>query len=154
MHPCLLPALVRTRGAVCAFAEAGVATIPRQKNARCLGTFRGIFVRVRPFENGTMIKGGTPNDEWSRTVPEPKVVAESSVPSPTHRDPPPESVSACMIRMLHHMGNIFRDSVSASGYRGLQLDRKRRKELQEWKIALGHRENDHEDPANYPTQSY
>ena len=55
-----------------------------------------------------------------------------------------------MIRMLHHMGNIFRDSVSASGYRGLQLDRKRRKELQEWKIALGHREDDHEEPANYP----
>ena len=35
-----------------------------------------------------------------------------------------------------------------------QLDKKRRKELQEWKIALGHREDDHEDPANYPTQSY
>ena len=25
-----------------------------------LGRFRGIFVPVRPFENGTMIKGGTP----------------------------------------------------------------------------------------------
>ena len=59
-----------------------------------------------------------------------------------------------MIRMLHHMGNIFRDNVGASGYRGLQLDRKRRKELQEWKIALGHREDDHEEPANYPSQSY
>ena len=75
-------------------------------------------------------------------------------PRQEHRAPPPESVSACMIRMLHHMGNIFRDNVSASGYRGLQLDRKRRKKLQEWKIALGHREDDHEDPANYPTQSY
>ena len=60
------------------------------------------------------------NDEWSHTVPEPKVVAESSVPSPTHRAPPPESVSACMIRMLHHMGNIFRDNVGSTGYRGLQ----------------------------------
>ena len=75
-------------------------------------------------------------------------------PRQEHRDPPPESVSACMIRMLHHMGNIFRDNVSTTGYRGLQLDSKRRKELQEWKIALGHREDDHEDPANYPTQSY
>ena len=75
-------------------------------------------------------------------------------PRQEHRDPPPESVSACMIRMLHHMGNIFRDSVSASGYCGLQLDRKRRKELQEWKIALGHREDDHEDPANYPKPAY
>ena len=98
------------------------------------------------------------NDEWSRTVPEPKVVAESSVltatpntpPHSEHRTPPPESVAVCMIRMLHHMGNIFRGNVSSSGYRGLQLDKKRRKELQEWKIALGHREDDHEDPANYP----
>ena len=83
-----------------------------------------------------------------------QTVPEGASPVPEHSTLPPESVSACMIRMLHHMGNIFRDNVGASGYRGLQLDRKRRKELQEWKIALGHRENDHEDPANYPTQSY
>ena len=80
--------------------------------------------------------------------------AHNTPPRQEHRDPPPESVSACMIRMLHHMGNIFRDNVSSSGYRGLQLDRKRRKELQEWKIALGHREDDHEDPANYPKPAY
>ncbi len=75
-------------------------------------------------------------------------------PRQEHRAPPPDSVAACMIRMLHHMGNIFRDNVSSSGYRGLQLDRKRRKELQEWKISLGHREDDHEDPANYPKPAY
>ena len=75
-------------------------------------------------------------------------------PRQEHRAPPPESVSACMIRMLHHMGNIFRDNVGSTGYRGLQLDRKRRKELQAWKIALGHREDDHEDPANYPKPAY
>ena len=97
-----------------------------------------------------------------RTVPELESALESSASTATpdtpprqeHRTPPPESVSACMICMLHHMGNIFRDNVGASGYRGLQLDRKRRKELQEWKIALGHREDDHEEPANYPSQSY
>ena len=87
-------------------------------------------------------------EQLQQTVPE----SVSSVPE--HRTPPPESVSVCMIRMLHHIGNIFRDNVSASGYHGLQLDKKRRKELQEWKIALGHREDDHEDPANYPAQSY
>ena len=79
---------------------------------------------------------------------------ESTPPTPEHRTPPPESVAACMIHMLHHMGKIFRDNAGASGYRGLQLDRKRRKELQEWKIALGHREDDHEDPANYPKPAY
>ena len=102
------------------------------------------------------------NDELHQTAPKLETASESSASTATpdtpprqeHRTPPPESVAACMIRMLHHMGNIFRDNVGASGYRGLQLDRKRRKELQEWKIALGHREDDHEDPANYPKQVY
>ena len=101
---------------------------------------------------------GVSYDETQQTAPEQKAVAERSAPTATpntpprqeYRAPPPESVSACMVRMLHHMGNIFRDNAHASGYRGLQLDRKRRKELQEWKIALGHREDDHEEPANYP----
>ena len=105
---------------------------------------------------------GVEYDVLHQTAPEPKAAPESSAPSSTHstppppeyRIPPPESVAACMVRMLHHMGNIFQDNVSASGYRGLQLDRKRRKELQEWKIALGHREDDHEDPANYPKPAY
>ena len=102
------------------------------------------------------------SDGRQQAVPELETVSESTVPITTpntpprqeYRAPPPESVAACMIRMLHHMGNIFRDNVSTTGYRGLQLDSKRRKELQAWKIALGHREDDHEDPANYPTQSY
>ena len=86
------------------------------------------------------------NDEWSRTVPEPKVVAESSVPFPTHRVPPPESVSACMIRMLHHMGNIFRDNTPQDSTTGVpRIDRKRLRELTTLKIALGHRPDDHEE---------
>ena len=102
------------------------------------------------------------SDGRQQAVPELETVSESTVPITTpntpprqeYRAPPQESVSACMIRMLHHMGNIFRDNARTSGYRGLQLDRKRRKELQEWKIALGHREDDHEDPANYPKPAY
>ena len=102
------------------------------------------------------------SDGRQQDVPELETTSESSAPTAPpyaqhrseYRAPPPESVSACMIRMLHHMGNIFRDNVGASGYRGLQLDKKRRKELQEWKVALGHREDDHEDPANYPKPAY
>ena len=102
-----------------------------------------------------------PQDELHQTALELETVSESSAPTATPNTQPrqeyrspPESVASCMVRMLHHMGNIFRDNVGASGYRGLQLDRKRREELQEWKIALGHREDDHEDPANYPRQVY
>ena len=102
------------------------------------------------------------SDGRQKAVPELETASESSAPTATpntpprqgHRAPPPESVAACMVRMLHHMGNIFRDNVGSTGYRGLQLDKKRRKELQAWKIALGHREDDHEDPANYPKPAY
>ena len=102
------------------------------------------------------------SDGRQQAVPELESASETSAPTATsntpprseYHSPPPESVAACMVRMLHHMGNIFRDNVGASGYRGLQLDKKRRKELQEWKVALGHREDDHEDPANYPKPAY
>ena len=102
------------------------------------------------------------SDGRQQAVPELETTSESSAPTAPpyaqhrseYRAPPQESVTACMIRMLHHMGNIFWDNVGTSGYRGLQLDRKRRKELQEWKVALGHREDDHEDPANYPKPAY
>ena len=102
------------------------------------------------------------SDGRQQAVPELETTSESSAPTAPpyaqhrseYRAPPQESVTACMIRMLHHMGNIFRDNVGSTGYRGLQLDKKRRKELQAWKIALGHREDDHEDPANYPKPAY
>lgn len=69
--------------------------------------------------------------------------------------PPPESVTACAVRMLHHMGNIFRKQTNTQMfYHGLQLDKKRRKELQAWKIAMGHRADDHEEAENYPKVEY
>ena len=46
---------------------------------------------------------------------EQQATLESAPPTPERRSLPPESVSACMIRMLHHMGNIFRDIVPCLG---------------------------------------
>ena len=99
------------------------------------------------------------SDGRQQAVPELESASETSAPTATsntpprseYHSPPPESVAACMVRMLHHMGNIFRDNVSSFGYRGLQIGRKRRKELQD---PHGHRDDDHEDPANYPRQVY
>lgn len=108
----------------------------------------------------------TGNDNLSDAAPfkdyvNQSVASESSCTEVSCPDRKPErsvlssqSVAACMVRMLHHMGNIFRDNYAATGYRGLKLDKKRRKELQEWKISLGHREGDHEDPENYPKSTY
>lgn len=72
-----------------------------------------------------------------------------------HKAPSSESVATCAVRMLHHMGNIFSEQTNTQMfYRGLQIDRKRRKELQAWKIAIGHRADDHEEAGNYPKAEY
>ena len=56
------------------------------------------------------------------------------------------SAATAVIRMLHHMSRIFRESTTADNiHRGLQIDRKRWHELQEKRIALGHKPDDHED---------
>ena len=52
-------------------------------------------------------------------------------------------------RLLHHMGNIFRDNaptVSTSG--SMHIDRKRLQKLRVKKIALGHKPDDHEEEQN------
>ena len=49
-------------------------------------------------------------------------------------------------RLLHHMGRIFQDnSVPQSRPSGIQIDRKRLARLQEKRIAMGHKPDDHEE---------
>ena len=56
------------------------------------------------------------------------------------------SIGNAVIRMLHHMSKIFRENMATGdAYTGIQIDRKRRKRLQEKRIALGHKADDHED---------
>ena len=52
-------------------------------------------------------------------------------------------------RLLHHMGNIFKDNVpttSTSG--GMHIDHKRLQKLRAKKITLGHKPDDHEEEQN------
>ena len=49
-------------------------------------------------------------------------------------------------RLLHHMGNIFRERAPSSPTPGgMQIDRKRLRQLREKKVALGQKPNDHEE---------
>lgn len=49
-------------------------------------------------------------------------------------------------RLLYHMSNIFRDNAPAAlAQPRLHIDRKRMRELQELRIALGHQPDDHEE---------
>ncbi len=53
---------------------------------------------------------------------------------------------AAVVRMLHHMGRIFRDNAVADAtHKGIQIDRKRKRQLQEKRIAMGHKPDDHEE---------
>ena len=59
------------------------------------------------------------------------------------RDP---SVMLAATKLLHHMSRVFRDnSVPKSRPGGIQIDRKRLKKLQEKRMALGHKPDDHEE---------
>ncbi|MBP8640241.1 MAG: SEL1-like repeat protein [Oscillospiraceae bacterium] len=58
----------------------------------------------------------------------------------------PPSVMLAATRLLHHMGNIFRDhSLPPKNPLGMQIDSKRRRRLTEKRIAMGHKPNDHEE---------
>lgn len=49
-------------------------------------------------------------------------------------------------KLLHHLGQIFRDnSVPPAAPVGQRIDRKLRRKIQEKKIALGHKPDDHEE---------
>ena len=51
-----------------------------------------------------------------------------------------------VVQMLHHMGRIFEDNSKADGtLYGLRIDRKRRRELQRKRLAMGHKPDDHEE---------
>ena len=58
----------------------------------------------------------------------------------------PPAAMLAVTRLLHHMSRIFRgNSAPKSRPGGIQIDRKRLKKLQEKRMALGHKRDDHED---------
>ena len=68
------------------------------------------------------------------------------------RDP---SAALSVLRLLHHLSQIFRETPPPANPAGLRVDSKRRRKLLEKRLALGHRIDDHEEELNnkyqYPT---
>ena len=61
-------------------------------------------------------------------------------------DPP--TVCEVVVRMLHHMSRIFEDNSRTDRIHcGLQIDRKRRQELQRKRLAMGHKADDYEEQS-------
>ena len=54
------------------------------------------------------------------------------------------------IRLFHQMGQIFRDNaVPPSNPMGIRIDSKRRKKLMQKRLAMGHKQDDHEQEQGY-----
>ncbi len=65
-------------------------------------------------------------------------------------DAPGAHAGTAVLRMLHHMGNIFRDNSTADNiHAGMQADKKLRRKIKQKKMALGHRADDHEQEQKY-----
>ena len=95
---------------------------------------------------GEQPKNASPKEPERNTSTDPSPTAPSQRSS-FYRLPP---LSETVVRMLYHMGNIFREvTVRDSTYGSLLIDRRRRKELQELRGALGHPEDDREDETLY-----
>ena len=58
----------------------------------------------------------------------------------------PPHVFLAVTHLFHHMSRIFEDNSRTDRiHRGLQIDRKRRQELQRKRLAMGHKADDHEE---------
>ena len=86
--------------------------------------------------------GGPPTDTPEQDADMPP---DSRVPKrdAVYRSP---TLGDSVVQMLHHMGRIFEDNSKADGtLYGLRIDRKRRRELQRKRLAMGHKPDDHEE---------
>ena len=57
----------------------------------------------------------------------------------------PPSLMLAVTRLLYHMSRIFEDHSLPQSSAGLHVDRKLRRKIQEKKIAMGHKPDDHEE---------
>ena len=76
----------------------------------------------------------------------PTLVSEntSSVASHSARLPS-EYLMNSSVRLFHQMGQIFRDNAAPpSNPMGIRIDSKRRKKLMQKRLAMGHKQDDHE----------
>ena len=63
---------------------------------------------------------------------------------------PSEYLLNSTVRLFHQMGQIFRDNAAPpSNPMGIRVDSKRRKKLMQKRLAMGHKQDDHEQAQGY-----
>ena len=81
----------------------------------------------------------------------PTLADENTSSTPSHPVRlPSEYLLNSTIRLFHQMGQIFRDNAAPpSNPMGIRIDSKRRKKLMQKRLALGHKQDDHEQEQGY-----
>ena len=93
-----------------------------------------------------------PAEETSRDASTNPTLADENTSSPTSPSArlPSEYLLNSTIRLFHQMGQIFRDNAApSSNPMGIRIDSKRRKKLMQKRLALGHKQDDHEQAQGY-----
>ena len=82
--------------------------------------------------------------EWlSQSAAQGNVYAQALL---DHPDRSWTAVAQSVTQLLYHMSRIFEDNCKTDAmHRGLQIDRKRRRQLLERRLAMGHKPDDHEN---------
>ncbi len=87
----------------------------------------------------------------AQTSANPMLVTENTS-SPTSHSvrPPSEYLLNSTVRLFHQIGGIFRDNAAPpSNPMGIRVDSKRRKKLIQKRLAMGHKQDDHEQTQGY-----
>ena len=81
----------------------------------------------------------------------PTLASESASSETSHSAKlPPEYLLNSTVRLFHQMGQIFRDNAAPpSNPMGIRIDSKRRKKLMQKRLAMGHKQDDHEQEQGY-----
>ena len=95
----------------------------------------------------------TPSDEETSTDASTNLtLADENTSSTLSRSVrfPSEYLLDSTIRLFHQMGQIFRDNAAPpSNPMGIRIDSKRRKKLMQKRLAMGHKQDDHEQTQGY-----
>ena len=95
----------------------------------------------------------TPSDEETSTDASTNpTLADENTSSTLSRSVrfPSEYLLNSTIRLFHQMGQIFRENAAPpSNPMGIRIDSKRRKKLMQKRLAMGHKQDDHEQEQGY-----
>ena len=91
-------------------------------------------------------------EETSRDASTNPTLADENTSSPTSHSVrlPSEYLLNSTVRLFHQIGRIFRENaVPPSNPMGIRIDSKRHKKLMQKRLAMGHKQDDHEQAQGY-----